>query len=122
MEDDDLFFQTTFNDILISPNDQLFENIKRPTCQHCERPVQTCLCSHLPDTPLKLKQTTVYVLQHINEIKRPLGTVQLLTKCLDKESLNVIRSKNFSSTKYPCMKQVYNNPYTLLLFPNQNSS
>lgn len=50
-------------------------------CGRCERPRSACLCSSLPDSPLKLSGKLV-VFQHPHEQKRKLGTVQLLSKCV----------------------------------------
>ena len=91
---------------------------KRTICPRCERPELVCLCSHLPPTPIHLNHTSVVIFQHPNEIKRPLGTVQLLSKCLDSSSLTVIRARQFPRKYYP---DLYSNPNTYLLFPNANA-
>ena len=88
---------------------------KRTICTRCERPELVCLCSHLPPSPIHLNRTSVVIFQHPNEIKRPLGTVQLLTKCLDSSSLTVIRGRQFPRRSYP---ELYADPNTYLLFPN----
>lgn len=88
---------------------------KRSICARCERPELVCLCSHLPPTPIHLDHTSVVIFQHPNEVKRPLGTVQLLTKCLDPSSLTVIRARQFPKRNHP---DLYSNPNTYLLFPN----
>lgn len=88
---------------------------KRTICSRCERPELVCLCSHLPPTPIHLDHTSVVIFQHPNEIKRPLGTVQLLSKCLDNSSLTVVRARQFPRKYY---SDLYSNPNTYLLFPN----
>ena len=45
-------------------------------CERCLRPLKTCLCPHLPATPLAIR-TTVVVLQHPAEKKRRLQTARL---------------------------------------------
>ncbi|CAF5131307.1 unnamed protein product, partial [Rotaria sp. Silwood1] len=77
-----------------------------------------CLCSHLPSSPIHLDHTSIVIFQHPNEIKRPLGTVQLLSKCLDSSSLTVIRARQFPRKYY---SDIYTNPNTYLLFPNTNA-
>ncbi len=74
---------------------------KRTICSRCERPELVCLCSHLPPIPIHLHHTSVVIFQHPGEIKRPLGTVQLLSKCLDSSSLTVIRARQFPRKSYP---------------------
>lgn len=91
---------------------------KRTICSRCERPELVCLCSHLPASPIVLNHTSVVIFQHPNEIKRPLGTVQLLSKCIDKSSLTVVRARQFPRKNF---SELYSDPNTYLLFPNANA-
>ena len=95
-----------------------FNGVKRVVCARCERPQLVCLCSHLPATPIKLSRTSVFIFQHPGEIKRPLGTVQILSKCLDSSSLTVVRGRHFPQRTYP---ELYSDPNTYLLFPNPHA-
>ena len=99
-------------------SDANFNGEKRPMCHHCERPQVVCICSQLPNPPIRLQNTTVYVFQHPNEVKRPLGTVQILSKCLDPSSLTVVRARQFPR-KY--FFDLYDNPNTYVLFPDANA-
>lgn len=91
---------------------------KRSICSRCERPELVCLCSHLPPSPIRLNRTSVVIFQHPNEIKRPLGTVQLLSKCLDPSCLTVVRARQFPRKHF---SDIYSDPNTYLLFPNANA-
>ena len=99
-------------------SEENFSGPKRTICSRCERPELVCLCSHLPATPIRLEHTSVFVFQHPNEIKRPLGTVQLLSKCLDPSTLTVVRARQFPRKSFP---ELYADPNTYLLFPNANA-
>jgi len=99
-------------------SEENFSGPKRTICPRCERPELVCLCSNLPETPIRLDHTSVVVFQHPNEMKRPLGTVQLLSKCIDPSSLTVVRARQFPRKSFP---QLYSDPNTYLLFPNVNA-
>jgi DTW domain-containing protein YfiP len=114
MSDSDSFLFELDDDL----SDENFNGAKRSICSRCERPVLVCLCSHLPVSPIHLNHTSVIIFQHPNEIKRPLGTVQILSKCLDSSSLNIVRARQFPQ-KYH--ENLYADPNTYLLFPNANA-
>jgi DTW domain-containing protein YfiP len=114
MSDNDTYLFDLDDDL----SDQDLNGPKRSICTRCERPQLVCLCSHLPPTPLHLDHTSVVIFQQPNEMKRPLGTVQLLSKCLDSTSLNVIRARQFPRKYYA---DLYDNPNTYVLFPNANA-
>lgn len=63
----------------------------RAVCSRCGRPsAQDCLCSALPEQPLRCQGGTVIVLQHPLESRRTLATVPLLAACL---TVHVIRGR-----------------------------
>lgn len=99
-------------------SEQDFSGVKRTICLRCERPDLVCICSHLPAIPIRLNHTSVVIFQHPNEVKRPLGTVQILSNCLDPSSLTVIRARQFPHKNHA---ELYDNPNTYVLFPNANA-
>lgn len=117
-----LFQMAESESYLFELDDELTEKqeslMKRPMCQNCDRPVAVCICPALPKEPIRLRRTSVFVFQHPNEVKRPLGTVQILSKCLDPSSLTVVPARQFPR-KY--FSELYDNPNTYVLFPNANA-
>ena len=99
-------------------SEQDFNGVKRTKCARCERPDLVCICSHLPATPIRLNHTSVVIFQHPGEVKRPLGTVQILSKCLDPASLTIVRGRQFPRKYYT---DLYDDPNTYVLFPNVNA-
>jgi len=110
------FFQ--FNDDLI--NDSVIK-MKRENCGRCKRPTSACLCYKLPEKPVRLQKTKLIILQHPNEIKRPLNTVQLIQACIDNTDCQVLRGKRFSEAKYPELYEVAKMDNTFLLFPSDTA-
>ena len=68
---------------------------RREVCAACNRPAENaCLCDSFPKRPLRIGGRVI-VLQHPHEKKRKLATVPLLSKCLDKECLEVLVGRKF---------------------------
>ncbi|KAI6649440.1 DTW domain-containing protein 2-like isoform X1 [Oopsacas minuta] len=91
--------------------------VTRDICQSCNRPNTVCICASFPKDPLNI-HTHLIILQHPNEIKRPMATVPLLSKCVVSKKCTVLRGKNFSPLKYPIIRQcLENRPQCAVLYP-----
>ena len=91
--------------------------VKRDTCQTCNRPNIVCICASFPKEPLNIK-THLIILQHPNEIKRPMATVPLLNNCVVTQKCTVLRGKSFSPLKYPIIRHcLENTPQSAVLYP-----
>ena len=91
--------------------------LKRDICTTCNRPCIVCICASFPKESLSIS-THVIILQHPNEIKRPMATVPLLTNCIASNKCTVLRGKSFSPFKFSlireCMEHKQN---TAVLYP-----
>ena len=90
---------------------------RRDICQTCSRPYTVCLCASFPTEVLNIN-TNLIILQHPNEIKRPMATVPLLINCVPREKCVVLRGKNFGPSKYPIIRKCLENRHqTAVLYP-----
>ena len=91
--------------------------VRRDTCITCNRPNTVCICASFPTELLNIN-TNLIILQHPNEIKRPMATVPLLSNCVPKEKCIVLRGKNFSPSKYPIIRKCLDNRHqSAVLYP-----
>ncbi|XP_064619407.1 tRNA-uridine aminocarboxypropyltransferase 2-like [Lineus longissimus] len=94
---------------------------KRETCGRCRRPVAVCWCVFLPKIPIHI-ETTVYILQHPNEEKRPLSTTPMLPMSIEQGKCHVIKGKKFKAESKPDVVQMLLSPNTVLLYPSPNAT
>lgn len=61
----------------------------RPRCYVCLRPLSMCWCGDIPQVVTK---TDVVILQHFRERTHPFGTARLVSRCLPRSRLEVVRA------------------------------
>ena len=93
--------------------------------QHCSlnfrRPTTVCICSFLPEQPIALRQTKLHILQHPNEVNRPLHTVAILKAVLSADSCMVYKGRRFGPQACPPIHKVVQLEHTFLLYPGHNA-
>ncbi|KAK9787987.1 hypothetical protein WJX73_003228 [Symbiochloris irregularis] len=67
-------------------------------CSKCGRPARVCVCSALPSQLIELTGS-VLILQHPHEVRRSLGTVRLLPRCVSRLTIAVGRTIKGTSRK-----------------------
>ena len=91
--------------------------VRRDTCVTCNRPDTVCICASFPTELLNIN-TNIIILQHPNEIKRPMATVPLLSNCVAKEKCIVLRGTKFGPSKYPIIRKCLENRHqSAVLYP-----
>ena len=88
---------------------------------HCSRPSKVCICSCLPQSPVSLHRTTLHILQHPNETRRPLHTVSILKAALTPESCVIYRGRRFGKQACPEIHQVLSKKRSFLLYPRSDA-
>ncbi|KAJ0983115.1 hypothetical protein J5N97_011370 [Dioscorea zingiberensis] len=69
---------------------------KRPLCDHCSKPLRTCLCSRLTSPPID-NSISITVLQHNLEKRHPLNSIRIAKLGLRNLSVIPISDVNFDS-------------------------
>lgn len=93
---------------------------RRSECSQCGRPSSVCLCPFLPKKPIDIK-SSVYIVQHPREEKRPVRTDYLVKGCLPDDRCFILRGKRFSSKRHPALDAVCNSPNTVILYPGPSA-
>ncbi|MCF2908211.1 DTW domain-containing protein [Pseudoalteromonas sp. DL2-H2.2] len=89
--------------------------MKRPLCNHCQFPEQTCVCKFL-GKPLK-NHCKILVLQHPSEVKVAKNTVRLLS--LQLSNLEVVVGE--SETDFAQVREQLQSVQCALLYPSENA-
>jgi DTW domain-containing protein YfiP len=108
----------------IQENPPLRSKSRRQICFRCQRPTpRACICSALPQEPIKLENTVIVVLQHPHELKQKNRSIPILELCMDQESLALCVGRMFGeeqlTSRIGTLLQPPNLP--ILLFPEAKS-
>lgn len=86
------------------------------------RPEKVCLCPWLPETPKKLQNVRFLVLQHPNEIYRPMRTMTILESSVTNESCITFKGRRFSHAKYENLHRIISTEKTVVLYPSKDAT
>jgi len=92
--------------------------IIREKCKTCIRPVSVCLCAHIAN-PKITTNARVVIVQHPNEIKRPLRTVPLLQAAL--ADCHVIRCRKVYNIDRPDIYPLIRDRPVYILYPDESA-
>ena len=107
-----------FDDLLEDIENEIDGSDIRKNCSKCIRPVSVCLCAHIASPPIKTR-ARVLIIQHPNEIKRPLRTVPLLQAALD--DCHVIRCRKVYNINRPDIAAIVDKRPAFVLFPGEGA-
>lgn len=65
---------------------------RRPHCEQCGRPQRVCYCEWLPESPVRLNNLNVVVLQHPLEKRQAFNSVRIISQCIFNVEVNVGRT------------------------------
>ena len=86
---------------------------KRNLCSTCERPVQTCYCDLIRQTPT---HSDIVLLQHPTEVQHSKNTGHFLTRCLI--SSHRLIGESFNCDENPLSSMLNDNCFNVLLYPS----
>lgn len=86
------------------------------------RPTSVCLCKYLPPSIVRVRRTTIHILQHPNEERRPLNTVSILRMCLGSGACVVYRGRKFTESSYPVLHSIVKLQHTFLFYPGKDAN
>lgn len=84
---------------------------KRPLCEHCLRPLKTCLCKHIQSTE---NQVSLVILQHPQEVHEAKNSGRLLHLCLKNSHIHI--GETFTEDFFTQIQS--DQRYNLLLYPD----
>ncbi|MET0355568.1 MAG: tRNA-uridine aminocarboxypropyltransferase [Cellvibrio sp.] len=84
---------------------------KRPTCEFCLRPLQTCICKHIH---LVENRVSLIILQHPQEVSETKNSARLLNMCLKNSQIHI--GEDFGDIFFQNMAS--SGHYNLLLYPD----
>lgn len=94
-----------------------FDQEVRSKCKRCIRPLSVCLCKHIAQSVNT--KARVLIIQHPNEIKRPLRTVPLLQAALT--DCHVIRTRKVHNIDRPDIKAIIEDRPAYVLYPGEGA-
>lgn len=94
---------------------------RRIKCDKCKRPKTVCYCESLPNPPLDIK-SSIIILQHPAEEKRPLRTALMLQLGVSPGKCTVFKGKRFPTPKCQTeLESIFNSTNCLLLYPSKDA-